>query len=153
MAIIAVPTEPPPAGGPADIAVSGQHNGVVPSSASTVAVTAPVAIQTGVTVLLQEDAKAPSSVPVVSTAEMATPPGAYALEGDPPAAVEGGVPAAEQGSEVAEDPTAAAVQERVRLPHLHALLVLGTSSTCCQTARMSFSPRPFPSPPKQAAAK
>ena len=117
-------------------------------------VTAPVAIQTGVTVLLQEDAIAPSSVPVVSTVEPAsTPPGAHAVEEDGPAAVEGDGPAAEQGNEVAEDPTAAAVQEQVRLPHLHVLRELGTSSTCCQTARMSFCPPPSPLPTQAGCSK
>ena len=89
---------------------------------------------------MQEDTKAPSSVPAVSTTEVAsTPPGAYAVEDDLPAAVEAveeDVPAAAQdheaaGGEVAdnaqasEDPTAVAVQAQVRLPHLHVLLASG----------------------------
>ena len=103
-----------PADIPAGIAVSVQHDGVVPSSPSTGPVTPPIAIPTWVTVLLQEDTKAPSSVPVVSTTGVAsTPPGADALEDDAPGAVEEDVPAAGEVAEdaqVAEDPTSAAVQ-------------------------------------------
>ena len=100
-------------------------------------VTAPVASPTGVTALLQEGTKAPSSAPVASTTEVAsTPPGAHAVEVDAPAAVEEDVPAAEQNDEAVpgeiavdaqatEDPTAAAVQGQVRLPHLHVLRAVG----------------------------
>ena len=105
--------------------------------------TPPVVILTGVTVLLQEDMKAPSSVPVVSITEVAsTPPGAHAVEDGAPATVEEDVPAAEQDSEAAagkvavnarhlaaENPTAAAVEAQVRLPHLHVLLVLGPNTS------------------------
>ena len=98
-----------------------------PAAPPHVPLTAPVAIPTGVTVLLQEGTKAPSSAPVASTTEVAsTPPGAHAVEVDAPAAVEEDVPAAEQNDEAvpgeiavaaqaAENPTAAAVQGQVRL--------------------------------------
>ena len=104
--------------------------------------------------LLQEDTKAPSSVAVVSTTEMASSsPGAHTVEDDAPAAVEDNVPAAEQDSEAAagkvavnaqaaEDPTAVAVQAQVRLPHLHVLLVLGpNTSPGCEAAQCAAAAR------------